>query len=328
MMPCNLWNPFESCWHLQKTSSKPFDALRLETHGGSIMKKNRHKRRPRFTKRRSLEFPCEHMLYASTCLHYRYPEMQSTGSQNQANQSRMMNVHQWLTTAVSPSIAKLRKRIILYFCTKILWVRRIPKDCLDGEPPIEEWAINCSRRSKLTHPCNSVILLPTSKYVTVCISRLGSSPINLRSVSSSSWFCCQASWIVNSHEKKWANYESRHCVLSFGLRLEMQKKLYCKYHDCIMYLTVTKVNEEVWRGPSATRKCLLMYISKDLAQDMPHCKTITVSLNAFHNSETEWLGWRIPRWGTLKTSSVSLLQLLPLMQALKRRQLEIAHLWG
>ena len=147
MMPCNLWNPFESCWRLQKTSSKPFDALRLETHGGSIMKKNRHKRRPRFTKRRSLEFPCEHMLYASTCLHYRYPEMQSTGSQNQANQSRMMNVHQWLTTAVSPSIANLRKRIILYFCTKILWVRRIPKDCLDVEPPIEEWAINCSRRS-------------------------------------------------------------------------------------------------------------------------------------------------------------------------------------
>ena len=119
---------------------------------------------------------------------------------------------------------------------------------------------------------------------------------------------------LNSHEKKWANYEFIHCLLSFGLRLEMQKNLYGEYDDCILYLTVTNRNEEVCSRPSAmwARKRGNATTCRILRQSL-------VSLHAFHNSETEWLGWRIPWQGSFKTSSVSLLQLLPLMQALKRR---------
>ena len=70
-----------------------------------------------------------------------------------------------------------------------------------------------------------------------------------------------------------------------------KKKLYCKYHDCIMYLTVTKCDKGKRRSMTGAQCHAEMpahvCISKDLAQDMPHSKTITVSLNAFHNSETE-----------------------------------------
>ena len=293
-----------------------------ETRGGSIMKKNRHKRR--FTKRWSIEFPCEHMLYPSTCLHYRYPKMQGTSSQNQGNQSSTMNVHQWLGTAVSPSVANL------------LWVRRI-KHCLDGEPPIQEWASficfrgfttgwECKRlkvknssypkhqlfKIELTHPCNSGVLLPASKYVTVCISRVGSSPINLRAVSSSSWFCCQASWIVMRRNEQIMNLYTVYCPSACVWKCK--KNLYGEYDDCILYLTVTNRNEEVCSRPSAMRAR-----KRGNATTCRILRQSLVSLHAFHNSETEWLGWRIPWQGSFKTSSVSLLQLLPLMQALKRR---------
>ena len=99
---------------------------------------------------------------------------------------------------------------------------------------------------------------------------------------------------LNSHERKWANYECiMHGLLSFGLRLEMQKNLYGKYHDCIMYPTVTKVTKEVCSKPSAMRT---LKSARKLG-NATTCRILRqslVPLHAFHNSGTEWLGWRIP----------------------------------